>query len=110
MRKRPSRRTTTDNKGVTEDEISTKEGSNVKVINSNTRLYDIHLKGLHGAVNVGIRIKAWGGRRETRINDGSKCLDQGDNQDEGRTCTRHEGLCSGQPIMAMQRVNEEYGG
>ena len=47
MRKRPSRRTTmedkgqADLKGVTHDEISTKkEGSNVRTINSNTRLYD----------------------------------------------------------------------
>ena len=46
MRKRPSRHTTEDDKGqanlkcVTQGEISTKEGSNVKIVNSNMRLYD----------------------------------------------------------------------
>ena len=46
MRKRPSTRTTMDNKGqedlksVSEDEILTKEGSNVKILNSNMRSYD----------------------------------------------------------------------
>ena len=45
MKKRPSRRTTTDNKGqtdlkgVTQDDITTKEGSNVR-INCNAILYD----------------------------------------------------------------------
>ena len=49
----------------------------------------MRLKGLHGVVYVGIQTRPWGG-----INDGSKCLDQGDNRDEGGTCTRHEVLCS----------------
>ena len=46
IRKRPSKRTTTDDKGqvdlkgVTNDEITTNEGSNVKILNSNMRLYD----------------------------------------------------------------------
>ena len=47
MRKRPTRRTTMDDKdqanlkGVTHDEILTKkEGSNVRIVNSNVRLYD----------------------------------------------------------------------
>ena len=45
-RKRPSRCITTDDKGqenlkgVTKEEISTKEGSNMKIINSNVRLYN----------------------------------------------------------------------
>ena len=44
--KRPRRGTTTDNKGqadfkgVTNYEISTKDGSNVKIVKSNMRLYD----------------------------------------------------------------------
>ena len=29
-----------DLKGVTKDEISTKQGSNIKIMNSNVRLYD----------------------------------------------------------------------
>ena len=49
MRKRPSRRTTMDDKGlackadlkgVTQDEFSTKECSDVRIVNSNVRLYD----------------------------------------------------------------------
>ena len=44
--KRPSRATTTDDKGqadlkgVTKDEISTKEGSNMKIMSSKVRLYE----------------------------------------------------------------------
>ena len=61
----------------------------------------MHLNGLHRVVNVGIWIRPWGGRHGTRTDDGLKFLDQGDGKDEGGTCTRHEGLCSGGTQGAM---------
>ena len=75
---------------------SNKEETNVEVvINSNTRVchesgqsakheiwsnkdleVGMHLKVLHGVVNVIIQIKPWGQRHKTKMHDGSKCLEQ----------------------------------
>ena len=106
-------------KGVPWHEISiSNEDTSVKIVN--TRLYGeggrsgkhgvwshkdlevgMQLKGLHGVLNVGIQTRPWGGRHGTRTDDGLKFLDQGDGKDEGGTCTRHEGLCSGGAQGAM---------
>ena len=86
-----------DLKGILGDAIMTykeKESTSLKIINCNARLYHesggsgkhgvwshkdlqvgMHLKGLHGVTNVGIRIRPWGGRHKTRKDDASKCLD-----------------------------------
>ena len=44
----------------------------------------MHLKVLHGVVNI----KAWGGKQKTKMCDGSKCLEQGDDRDKGGTCIK----------------------
>ena len=91
---------------------SSKDAS-VKIFNSNMRLYHetgqsekyrawsrkdlkvgMHLKVLHGVVNVIIQIKAWGERHKTKMCDGSKCLEQGDDRDKGGTCIKPKELCS----------------
>ena len=48
----------------------------------------MHLKVLHGVVNVIIQIKTWVERHETKMQDGSKCLEQGDNRDKVGTCIK----------------------
>ena len=77
----------------------------MNIVDSDTRLYgeggrsgkhevwlykdlevDMHLKGLHGIVKIGIWTRPWGGRHRTRINDESKCLAQGDSRDKGGIC------------------------
>ena len=79
----------------------------VKIVNNNMRLYHesgqsekrrawsrkdlrvgMHLKVLHGVVDIIIQIKAWGEKQKTKMCDGSKCLEQGDDRDKGGTCIK----------------------
>ena len=83
------------------------------MVNSNTRLYHecgqsekyeirshkdlkmgMHLKVLLGVVNVITQIKPWGERHRTKMHDGSKCLEQEDDQDKDGTCIRPKRLSS----------------
>ena len=48
----------------------------------------MHLKVLHGVVDIIIQIKAWGEKQKTKMCEGSKCLEQGDDRDKGGTCIK----------------------
>ena len=54
----------------------------------------MHLKVLHGVVDMIIKIKAWGEKQKTKMCDGSKCLEQGDDRDKGGTCIKPKQICS----------------
>ena len=91
-----------DLKGVPWDDISTSnnEGTSIKFVIFNVRLYEEggrnrkHAmwslkdlkKGLLWVVNIGVRTRLYEGKYGKRKDEGSKCLDQGDGQDEGGTC------------------------
>ena len=81
----------------------------VKIVTNNMRLYHesgesekhrawlrkdlevgMHLKVLHGVVDIIIQTKAWGEKQITRKCDRSYCLEQGDDRDKGRTCIKRK--------------------
>ena len=62
-------------------------------------------KGLLWVVDIGVQTGLCEGKHGKRKDEGSKCLDQGDGQDEGGTCIRPKWLCSKGEQGAMAIVH-----
>ena len=63
-------------------------------------------KRLHGVVNVDVRMGICEVKDVMGKKEGWSCLDHGDGQNEGGTCTVHEGLCSGE---AKEATTSDHG-